>query len=107
MFVRWEVRQRRRSRSLGPLLIATLVESKRVNGKPRHRVVAYLGAIRVNCIDDPISTLHRARFWEAKDVLDELDLSADERVRIEAILESRVPRREQEIERALDRARNW
>ena len=62
MFVRWAVRKR--ARYDGGLLIASLVESKRIGGKPRHRFVGYLGSIRVDFVDNPLSVLHRARFWD-------------------------------------------
>ena len=84
MFVRWAVRKR--VRHGGGLLIASLMESRRIGGKPRHRFVGYLGSIRVDFINNPISVLHRARFWDwAKATLDDLNLPADVRARIEAI----------------------
>jgi hypothetical protein len=96
MFVRWAVRKRVR-RGGSPLLTASLVESRRIDGKPRHRFVGYLGSIRVDYIDNPISVLHRARFWDwAEATLDDLNLPADVRARIEATLESRVPRETEE-----------
>ena len=55
MYVRWKKRERsRRGWHTEPpqLLTAVLVESRRVDGKPRQRTVAYLGSIRSDYLDD-------------------------------------------------------
>src|SRR5262245_7554279 len=46
MFIRWKRRQLRRN--AGVALEAVLVQSVRVNGLPRQRLVRYLGSIRVH-----------------------------------------------------------
>lgn len=64
MFVRWK--RRERSAHKHPtdeyVLTAYLVKSERVNGKPRQRIVTYLGAIRENHRD---TYWHQVDFWKA------------------------------------------
>jgi hypothetical protein len=69
-----------------------LVESVRVDGKPRQRHVAYLGGITESAIQ---ITAQRLYFWEA--VLDGLDrlhnrMSIADRRKIEAAIALKVPR---------------
>ncbi len=91
MYVRWQSRGRVRRRKSSPLLTAVLVESRRVNGSPRQRVVAYLGGIREAYVDER-ERAHRA-FWRGvDDRLDELELDPETRARVEASVESRVRR---------------
>lgn len=45
MFVRWKKAPLKKKPSGGVLLYASLVESVRIDGKPRQRTVAYLGSI--------------------------------------------------------------
>ena len=96
MYVRWQVKPRTK-KSLNvwksDLLTATLVESRRVNGKPRQQVVAYLGSIREVCAVDPKYVNHQLGFWNrVGEVLDRLAnrVSSEERVKIEAKLRERV-----------------
>lgn len=88
MFIKWQTRNRRTStKTLGHLLTCSLVESCRVEGKPRHRVVAYLGGIR-----DAMHTNHRIAFWQnVRHRLDQLDLDPDTRAKIETDIATRVP----------------
>jgi hypothetical protein len=71
---------------------AILVESIRINGKPRQRHIAYLGSIT----DSRIEVVHQRRyFWD--NVLDGLDRQANrmsiaDRKRIEAAIALKVPR---------------
>ena len=91
MYVRWESRRRVRRRKSSPLLMAVLVESRRVDGKPRQRVISYLGGIREAYIDEREGK-HRA-FWRGvDDRLDPLGLDPATRARVEASVESRVRR---------------
>ena len=92
MFVKVQKRERRRSAdNLGDLLTFQLVEARRVDGKPRQRVVAYLGAIRSNMATSDIPN-HRIGFWlRVEAVLDELELDASERGKIEAKIAERAP----------------
>src|SRR5262249_29943139 len=73
----------------GGVLIAQLVESKRVDGKPHKRVLAHLGTCR-----EPVDTLrHRLWFYENCDsVLERVALAPDERAKVEAKLAARIPR---------------
>ena len=93
MFVRWQKRKRRtqywhfdQRRYLNGVhhLAAVLVESKRVNGKPVLRHLAYLGGIN----ETQLKTLrHRVWFWEsATERLDKLKVKGAERAKIEAAL---------------------
>lgn len=95
MYVRW--RRRRNRDHIGGVLIAQLVGSKRVDGKSRPRVLAYLGSCR-----EPIDTL-RYRLWfydRCDQVLDRLALAPDDRAKIDAQLAARIPRLS-DAERAL------
>ena len=68
MFVRWKRRPLRRRRPWSPpdehALYAVLVESRRVDGRPRQRVVRYLGAIKEGQLRYPLSVDH---FWQTVD----------------------------------------
>jgi hypothetical protein len=101
MYVRWQRRTRKQRSWLHThvvpvVLIATLVESHRIEGKPQQRHVAYLGSIQdVNLS----SAMHRARFWkQARERLDGVDLPNAERVKIEGALERVVARPTEEEE---------
>jgi hypothetical protein len=87
MYVRWSSRRNRDH--IGSVLVAQLVGSKRVEGKSRERVLAYLGSCR-----EPIDTLrHRLWFYERCDqVLDRLALALEDRAKVDAVLAARVPR---------------
>ena len=88
MFIKWQTRERRTSAGhLGNLLTCSLVESYRLNGKPRQRVLAYLGGVR-----DALHTNHRIAFWHnVRYRLDKLDIAPDTRAKIEADIAARVP----------------
>jgi len=98
MYLRWKVR------GVGPATVtrsAQLVKSERVDGKPRQRIVAYLGALQDGARDV------RAREWFWKRLLprlDALNLDAAERARIVAQIAEVVPRGT-EVER-LEEARS-
>ena len=95
MFVRWKSRARKRHHRYGHpetprLLTAVLVESHRVDGKPRQRTVAYLGSIRDDLLDEADV---RWLFWRAMAArLDALGLPSAERARAEAAILDVVPR---------------
>lgn len=88
MFVRWDRKEKRRSVSnLGDLYVCRLVEACRVDGKPRQKVIAYLGAIRT-----AMPTNHRIVFWSNVNMnLDRLDLPDDVRATIVGKIGERVP----------------
>ncbi len=69
-------------------LIAIVVESKRIDGRPRQSLVAYLGCIRVADLDLPSA---RRKFWTRADVGLE-QFAPEDRGRFEAALAARVPR---------------
>jgi hypothetical protein len=103
MFVRWKRKRRKDDRRgwgkdqiVTPqwLLSAVLVESVRINGKPRQRTIRYLGSIREQYLDlsEGASTARRFHFWRGVEwSLDQLELSDLDRVRIIAAIEERVP----------------
>jgi len=100
MYVRWQRKQRADRDNLGPLLCAVLVESRRVDGAPRQRTVAYLGGIREGCIESALG--RHLNFWQ--DVTQRLDqlgdgLAPDQREKVEEALAKRV-RRVTDAERA-------
>src|SRR5262245_31779952 len=97
MFVRWKTRTPRRSwyadfphRNPGPSYSAVLVRSERVDGKPRQKVVLYLGHIKEKYRHSPA---RRFYFWERADrLLDSLNLTPAERQKIEEQLSAVVRR---------------
>ena len=95
MFVRWQTRERRNrafggDKGPGMHWSAILVEGQRIDGKPTERHVAYLGGITDSAIELPAQ---RAFFWqEVTQQLDQLAVSKDDRARIEAAVEAKVPR---------------
>jgi hypothetical protein len=102
MFVRWKIRVPWRAwykdfpwRNPGMSFSAVLVRSERVNGKPRQKIVAYLGHIKEKNLD---SKAQRLYFWESVDrPLDALVLSPAERQQIEEEILQRVDRPAREV----------
>lgn len=92
MFVKWSSRSRDytlRHREPHRTLVAQLIESRRVDGKPKKRTIAHLGTCR-EPVDRP---RHRAWFYKRCDrVLDRLALDPDDRAKIEDQLAARIPR---------------
>jgi hypothetical protein len=93
VFVKWTRRQLKATRwfdrNRKTLDIAVLVESHRVDGKPRHRTIAYLGSVHA----DVSGALGRARFYrEVETKLAGLKLSRPVRAKIIGSIERRVPR---------------
>ena len=71
-------------------MYAVLVESGRVNGKPRQKFVRRLASIQERYL---MATAHREYFWERVDWrLKDLKLDADQRGRVIAALENKVAR---------------
>ena len=93
MYVRWQRKKRVDRNKWGRLLCAVLVESRRVDGEPRQRTVAYLGGIREGCVERFLG--HHACFWrDVTQRLDHLgdDLAPAEREKVEEALAKRVRR---------------
>jgi hypothetical protein len=86
MFIRWQ----KRKQVGGDLWVAVLVESERVEGKPRQRHVAYLASILDSRIQHPTQ---RYFFWDkVRSAFDGLpDLPARERRAIERRIAEKVP----------------
>ena len=103
-YVRWQRKKRVDHWKLGPLLCAVLVESRRVDGEPRQRTVAYLGSIRESFIDEG-EMAHRALWQHADERLDELALDPEARAKVEAAVDSRVRRVTPENQAEFDAAR--
>jgi len=103
MYVRWKIKERSWDVALpeGPLDVAYLVESARIDGKPRQKTLAYLGSIRAwrrTAIGPAYEFWHRV---EAK--LQPLHLSSEQRMSIERQLAQRVPRPSEEAYQAAER----
>ena len=92
MYVKWQTKRRSKAwHSRGDLLTATLVECRRVDGKPRQKVVSYLGSVRLDFVDEHL--IHHLHFWDS--VHDRLDrvgerIDTATRRRIEMKLARRV-----------------
>ena len=97
MFVRWK-----KYKLTGPLkswrtnfgdgFAAVLVECKRVNGKPRQRVIKHLASIREYGLADDKVGWHTG-FWRDVEIsLRDIPMSEAEREKIEAALVRRVPK---------------
>jgi hypothetical protein len=71
---------------------AFLVESQRINGSPRQKVICYLGSLDVN---DREKLWLRVDFWDSvRSKLDRIELTRRERAKIEESIDlvvSRVP----------------
>jgi len=103
MFVRWTIKKSRVSTVYsghraaqktamnarrGDLLIAQLVESKRVDGKPRQKVIAYLGSIRLH---DVKMARHRLAFWRhALAAVRKADFTSEQKHQVGQALQTRV-----------------
>jgi len=93
MFVRWKKRKLTRAwhKHRGDIVLcAQLVECRRVDGKPRQKVIKYLGSIHDYGRD---TSGHQLGFWDTADrALGELTLDAAARREVEAALLAKVPR---------------
>jgi hypothetical protein len=88
MYIRWKRRWRRRRQEWAHY--AELVECVWVAGRPRQRVVGYLGSLRAPYWDAPA---HRQRFWAQVDQrLPALGLDLETTQRLEARLAQQVRR---------------
>jgi hypothetical protein len=84
MFVRWIKRQNSR----GEYNFCYLSDTKWIEGKPKNRTLAALGSITLK----PTKP-EREVFWmQAKSSLDALNLTTQERAKVEAALAQKVPR---------------
>ncbi len=93
MYVRWKVRKLSKRGSQGPArraFYAVVAECSRVDGKPRQKVIKYLGRIHEQSIADPAE---RLEFWKsALGKLDELDIESAIRSKLESKMSEVVPR---------------
>ena len=88
MYIRWKRCALRRTADVK--LKAFLVHSVRVEGRPRQRILGYLGAIRVRYQQAPA---HRQRFWhQVEQRLPALRVDPGTRTVLEASLARVVPR---------------
>jgi hypothetical protein len=93
MYVRWNRRKRIKKiewvMKEGDYMYAVLVETHRIDGKPRQKTIKYLGGVGEN---NP-SAFRRMRFWEkAEKELASLNLDPAARDKIIAILGKKVPK---------------
>ena len=73
-------------------LTAILVESHRIDGRPRQRFECYLGTIREWTVLDRVYW-HLVDFWISADKkLDDLQIDQDARQKIETKIAERIPR---------------
>ena len=92
MYVRWKKRAMTsyRRRNGQTALTAVLVESQRVDGKPRQRTISYLGTITQELVINPF---RQTSFWaSAERRLAQQGLDDATRARLEASLLRVVPR---------------
>ncbi len=91
MYVRWKTRKMTSFLARGKTaLTAVLVESCRVDGRPRQRHVCYLGTVVEELATHPF---RQSGFWAtAERHLDALNLDPLTRERIETALLAKVPR---------------
>lgn len=90
MFVRWRIKKSDATspRWHGDLLIAQLIESKRIDGKPRQKVIAYLGSIHLNDINRART---RLTFWRsAQAAFRKAHLTNAQKHTIDGLLQTRV-----------------
>ena len=88
MYIRWKQYVLRRTADV--TLKAFLVDSVRVEGRPRQRILGYLGAIRERYQQAPA---HRLRFWsQVAPRLTALQVDPGTRTALEACLARVVPR---------------
>jgi len=88
MYIRWKRYPLRRT--VDVKLKAFLVHSVRVEGRPRQRILGYLGVIRVRYQHTPA---HRQRFWQqVEQRLSALQIDPETRAALEACLARVVPR---------------
>lgn len=81
MFVRWKRKKLAKRRAadfpLDYLKYAQLVQTNWETGKPRQKVVKYLGSIRESHL---FSAIHQKRFWQSvQDNLNQLQLDYNEK----------------------------
>jgi hypothetical protein len=87
VYLRWQYRIHPRNKAQ-PSLVAVLLESRRVNGQPRQRLVAYVGSVT----RADIHTLSgRTRFWAGADAR-LAGFTSEDRGRFVRALEDLVPR---------------
>jgi len=91
MYIRWNrtKRSKKHNQNKGDLISAVLVESTRIGGKPRQRVISYLGS---SCENLSYITI-RWYFWQqVEKKLAGLELPEDDRNRIIQSIEKRFPK---------------
>ena len=101
MFVRWQRRRLKRYRhgyeAGEEVLSAVVVESRRMDGKPRQKMIRYLGTVRESDITRP-RPMSLDRFWTRVDVaLDELGIRGAARLVMETTIAATVPRPDPEV----------
>ena len=106
MYVRWNRRKRTKTgwrAKKGDYISAVLVESIRVNGKPRQKIIKFLGSIGEDSLN---RVFHRRDFWNTSEKnLSALDLSDETMDKIITRLKEVVPRpSEEEIEQEMGKS---
>lgn len=96
MYVRWRSHSRKKHPQI-PTLCAYLYQTVRIDGKPKARVLAYLGSIR-----DVNHPLEQQQFWQSVEAkVSERQWQAGEKEKILQAIALRVPRPMTESEKLL------
>lgn len=91
MYVRWN--RYKRATGNEDYIYAVLVESHRVDGRPRQRTIKYLGGISENT---PYAS-HRENFWkEAEKKINEIGLVPEAREKLTLKMKTVIPRPSEE-----------
>lgn len=91
MYIRWKTRVGKKWQR-GPTFSAYLVRCERVHGKPRQKILAYLGSVGEDKIHSHLNELMRERFWQhAHQALASLALTDQEQATIREALAQKVP----------------
>lgn len=93
MFIKWKRYTHRLKNWRHPddySLSAVLVECQRVDGKPRHKVIAHLATVSESGIHNPMKSVG---FWNClRFKMTELGFTDEQQAQIEQLAERRVPR---------------
>src|SRR5262245_5726237 len=108
MFVRWKKRLLHKEKG-HHALSAVLVQSARVNGKPRQRIIRYLATVSEK---DLRVTAHRESFWASVDQhLDDLAIDSALRQQVEekltAVVARPTPAELEQLERDRQALARW
>src|SRR5260370_11564431 len=91
MYIRWKKRTCKKW-SRGTTYSAYLVQCERRDGKPRQKVLAFLGSVGEHTIHLHLNEVARAKFWRrALNVLAPFQFTEQEQAKIWEMLAQKVP----------------